>query len=351
MREVVVACLILTLANTAAADGLETPAYDREEIRFSSGRFQLVGDLVTPRAEGPHPAIIYVWGSGPTNRNAHIDNSPILKTFLARGFAVLLYDKPGSGQSTGEFDNRHLFAELASILTDAIALLEQNPAIDPGAIGLYGSSQASYVMAVALAGTRDIAFVIAWSCPMQNSIEQSAYLVRNYVLCEGGSTEEAGAAERAYLRRGKARTYPEYRAAAEVLEGIPAIRDGLGWAGVEPEEQFTPADTASESFLDPGKTVASLRIPVLALFAENDRQIDAVQGAAAYRRLFADAGQELSTVVVVPGADHNMNLSPRGCMQDQKDGYRAVGGKTLSPVFLETVTEWLGRLKVFLERP
>jgi pimeloyl-ACP methyl ester carboxylesterase len=205
-------------------------------------------------------------------------------------------------------------------------------------------------MSVALAQTRDVAFVIAWSCPMENSIEQSAYLVRNYVLCDGGSEEEARAAEHAYVQRACARTYAEYRAAAEVLEGIPAIHDGLGWAGVEPEEEFTPPDSTSESFLDPSTTVASLEIPIIALFAENDRQVDPIQGAEAYRRLLVDGGHALSTVTIIRGADHNMNLSPRGCMQDQKDGYRSVGGKTLSPVFQEAVAEWLGRLKTHVEQ-
>jgi pimeloyl-ACP methyl ester carboxylesterase len=268
-----------------------------------------------------------------------------LKTFLEQGFAVFLYDKPGSGLSTGDFNRGRLFEERAAILIDAIGFLRQHKAIDPQAIGLYGSSQASYVMAVSLAQTRDVAFMIAWSCPMESSIEQSAYLVWNYVLCDGGSAEEADAAEEAFLRRGRARTYSDYLAAAEYLEAVPAIRDELGWAGVASEEHFTPADTTSEYFLDPSAMVGSLEIPILALFAENDRQIDPVQGAAAYRRILARADQKLSSVVVVPGADHNMNLSPRGCIQDQRDGYRAVGGATLSPVFLETVAEWLARLR------
>jgi pimeloyl-ACP methyl ester carboxylesterase len=327
------------------------PGHDREGIRFSSGRFELVGDLLMPRGARPCPVIIYVWGSGPTNRKAHIDRSPILKTFLANGFAVLLYDKPGSGSSTGEFQRGKLFEELAAILIDAIGFLKQHDAVDPDAIGLYGSSQASYVMAAALARTKDVAFMIAWSCPMQSSIEQSAYLVRNYVLCDGRSREEAAAAEDAYLRRGRAQSYAEYLAAAKVLEGIPAIRDSLGWAGIVSEDDFEPADTTSESFFDPSVAVASLGIPILAIFAENDKQIDPVQGAAAYRRLQAEIKQELSSVVMIPGADHNMNLSPRGCMQDQQHGYRSLGGATLSPVFLETVTEWLPRLAAHLGRP
>ena len=126
--------LLLTLTGTAAATSAEAPPYDREEIRFSSGRFGLVGDLLTPPDGRPHPAIVYVWGAGPTNRKAHIESSPILQAFLAGGFAVLLYDKPGSGQSTGALDNRHLFADLASILIDAIGVLKQHRAIDPAAI-------------------------------------------------------------------------------------------------------------------------------------------------------------------------------------------------------------------------
>jgi pimeloyl-ACP methyl ester carboxylesterase len=344
---VVLLLMILAVASVAAADA---PECDREEIHFSSGHFELAGDLLAPRDGQPHPVVVYVWGSGPTNRNAHIERSQVLRMFLESGFSVFLYDKPGSGSSTGEFTPGHLFEERAAILLDAVAMLKKRDAVDSRAIGLYGSSQASYVMAVALAQTSDVDFVIAWSCPMESSIEQSAYLVRNYVLCEGGSKEQARAAEESYLKRARARTYPEYRAAAEVLEGIPAIRDGLGWAGVESEEQFTAADTTSEDFLDPSHTIASLKIPILALFAENDRQIDPVQGAAAYRRLVAASGQTLSSVVVIPGADHNMNLSPRGCMQDQRDHYRNVGGATLSPVFLETVKGWLGRLNEYLGR-
>jgi pimeloyl-ACP methyl ester carboxylesterase len=292
-----------------------------------------------------------VWGGGPTNRKVHIERSQVLRIFLDAGFAVLLYDKPGSGGSTGELDSRRLFAERAAILIDAVDLLKRRDAVRPDGIGLYGSSQASYVMAIALRRAADVAFMIAWSCPMESSIEQSAYLVRNYLLCEGLSAGAADAAESAFLQRGRARSYTEYREAAVYLDSIPAVRDGLGWAGVVAEEHFAPADTTSETFFDPSEPLASAKIPVLALYAENDRQIDPVQGAAAWRRLLAQAGGEPRSITVVPGADHNMILSPTGCMQDQRNGYRSIGGATVSPVFLETVAEWLDELRASLGGP
>ncbi|HEX6790442.1 MAG TPA: alpha/beta fold hydrolase [Candidatus Krumholzibacteria bacterium] len=342
MRLLLAGC-VLAIAVSA---GAQTPPanFDRDPVRFTSGRFELSGDLLAPREGAAHPVIVYVWGAGPSNRQRHIERSPMLRAFLEHGYAVFLYDKPGSGESTGEIDGRHQFDELASILIDAIDVLKARDDIDASAIGLYGSSQASYVMASALARTTNVAFVIAWSCPMQNSIEQGAYLVRNYVLCDGGSPATADSAGAAYRERALARMYTDYREAALVLDSIPAIRDGLGWAGVREQSDFTPADSTSESFFDPSHTWAAQKIPILALYAENDRQIDPLQGAGSFRRIFARNADPLSTVVVIPGADHNMNLSPRGCMQDQRDDYRSIGGKTPSPRFIDAIGAWLDRL-------
>jgi pimeloyl-ACP methyl ester carboxylesterase len=341
---------ILPLLSSALLAGAQAPSdiFDREPVRFRSGRFQLVGDLLKPRGEPPHPAIVYVFGSGPTNRQRHIERSPVLRVFLERGFAVLLYDKPGSGESTGEFSPGRLFEERASILIDAIGFLGQHAAVRADAIGLYGSSQASYVLAVALNRSDDISFLIAWSCPMQSSIEQSAYLVRNYVLCETDSTQLADLAQAAFLRRRRARSYADYREAATLLDGIASIRDGLGWAGIAAEEEFSPIDPGSEDLLDPSEQLDSLSIPTLALFAEYDRQIDPVQGADAFRRLLGRSGQRLSKVEWIDGADHNMNLSPRGCMQDQRDGYRSLGGATIAPQFLASIDAWLRELSLQL---
>lgn len=335
------ACLALPLA----AVGQEPAGFQREAIHFTSGRFELAGDLIMPPGAGPHPVIVYVWGAGPSNREAHIANSPVLRTFLEHGFAVLLYDKPESGGSTGEVDGSRLFAEHAAILLDAVALLKRHAAIDTSAIGLYGSSQASYIMATAFPQTLDLAFVIAWSCPMESSLEQGAYLVGHYVRCAGEPEAAAVAAELAYRQRGSARNYAEYRAAAQLLEDTPAIRDGLGWAGVLAESDFAPADSSAEAFFDPGPAFLALRAPLLALYAENDRQIDPLQGANVMRRRPAAANDSLSAVVIVPGADHNMIVSPRGCMQDQREGYRAIGGRTLSPVFVDAIAAWLDRLQ------
>jgi hypothetical protein len=59
-----------------------------------------------------------------------------MKTFLDIGIACLIYDKPGYGESTGEFTRGNLFDERASILLAAVAALRNHPAVSPTRIGL-----------------------------------------------------------------------------------------------------------------------------------------------------------------------------------------------------------------------
>jgi len=40
-------CFLPGMANAALADAPDNPPYDREEVRFTSGRFALVGTLLT----------------------------------------------------------------------------------------------------------------------------------------------------------------------------------------------------------------------------------------------------------------------------------------------------------------
>jgi hypothetical protein len=83
--------------------------YSREEIRFDSGRFKIVGDLHIPNPEKRQPAIIIVHGDGPAGRSPSRTPNRIINSFLDIGFACLIYDKPGYGESTGAFTPGKLF--------------------------------------------------------------------------------------------------------------------------------------------------------------------------------------------------------------------------------------------------
>ncbi len=324
---------------TFAGSQTGSTTYTRNEIRFDSAHFRIVGDLHIPDPKMRQPAIIFVHGDGPAGRSLSRVPNKIMRVFLDAGFACLIYDKPGYGESTGAFTRGMLFEERASILLDAVASLKNHPAVDPKWIGLWGISQAGYVMPRALSRTSDIGFMIAVSCPGVDSVEQSAYLVERQILCDGYSAEEAKKAGRYYRQRARARTYREYFEAAEFLDRNPVV-SAMKWGGIKTKERFTPSPPSDQIFFDPITLVEKVKIPVLAIFGENDTQVDPFQGAKAYEQALKKTANPFTRVVMFPDADHGILLSKSGCMKDR------LGSRGYAPGYLELMRKWLENLSV-----
>ena len=96
-----------------------------------------------------------------------------MESMLKAGFATFAWDKPGTDESTGTLREPNLRHKRARILLDAIELMKARPDIDPTKIGVWGDSQAGYVIPIALTQTNDIAFVICVSCPGESGHDQT----------------------------------------------------------------------------------------------------------------------------------------------------------------------------------
>ncbi len=319
--------------------------YSREEIRFDSGHFKIVGDLHIPNPEKKQPAIVFVHGDGPARRRPSREPNQIMSHFLNIGFACFYYDKPGYGESTGIFTNGKLFKERAAILVDAVNAIKKHPSIDPKLIGLWGISQAGWVMPKAIANSDDIAFMIAVSCAGTDGIEQSAYLVEQQILCEGYSEAEAKKARQYYRQRAHAKTYQEYLEAAEFLNQNPVVTTFLNWGKVLPKDQFTPRSSSNEGFFNPMALIEKMTIPVLAIFGEKDTQVDPFQAADAYEKALKKAGNPLNKVKLLSEADHSIILSETGCMKEQRKRWRSSSSHIFAPGFIELMQNWLMALK------
>ncbi|MBD3335601.1 MAG: alpha/beta fold hydrolase [Candidatus Eisenbacteria bacterium] len=82
---------------TAERRRRETEGYRELELQFDSGGLTLTGSLTLPQDEGPFPAVLFLAGSGPMDRDATMGpNAPLrsLAHELARrGFASYRFDK------------------------------------------------------------------------------------------------------------------------------------------------------------------------------------------------------------------------------------------------------------------
>ncbi len=302
-----------------------------EEIRFRSGKFRLVGDLRMPEGEGPHPAIIMVHGSGSATRNGSVPFPPLIEIFLRNGYAVFSWDKPGSGESTGEFSDE--LTQRAEILVDGVEVLTEYPSIDPDRIGLWGISQAGWVMPLAIEGSENVTFMIVVGGGGEDSIEQMAYQIGQKVACDGGSAEQVVLVERYWSQRAKATSYDEYRQAVEVLWGIPDVEEYTGLE-ISEEQDWKPWSRDWDAFIDPMEVIENTTIPMLVFFGELDKNVDPVQGAEAYEAALQIAGNQDYRIVVIHGVAHTLTPAKTGCLTE-------TWGTSYAPEFLETMETWL----------
>lgn len=68
-----------------------TSGYDASEVRFSHQDAELAGLLLTPSGQGPHPAVAFLHGSGPVDRDGPGYLPPIREHFARHGIAALCY--------------------------------------------------------------------------------------------------------------------------------------------------------------------------------------------------------------------------------------------------------------------
>ena len=312
-----------------------------DEVAFRSGEYLLVGDLRLPPEGGPHPAVIMVHGDGPATRHGSVPFEPLIEIFLRNGFAVFSWDKPGSGESTGELNN--WLAERSSNLVDGIRTLAEHPAIESTQIGLWGVGQAGWVMPRALEQTDDVAFMIVVSGGAEDVIEQGAYQLGQRVLCAGGTAEQAALAEEQRSRAQKAATYAEYRRAMETLLGIPDVEAQIESEIVD-EEEWKPFPRDWDALWDPMDVVERTTIPVIAFFGGLDMNTDPMQGTEAYRAALQEAGNPNSQVVLIPRVAHLLRPAETGCEDLLGTGPR---NQEYAPEYLISLEDWLRHLRLW----
>lgn len=111
------------------------------------GGVTLAGTLTVPAGPGPHPAVAFVGGFGPTNRDGEFGDRgdgayrDIALRLARRGVLVLRYDKRGIGASGGPalswLDARPLARDAAAAVRTLVSL----PGINTRRVALVGHSQ------------------------------------------------------------------------------------------------------------------------------------------------------------------------------------------------------------------
>jgi dipeptidyl aminopeptidase/acylaminoacyl peptidase len=318
-----------------------------EEIRFRSSRFDIVGNLYLPSVnkEKKHPLVIWVSGSGPSVRTVQTNQGKaLINCFLESGIAYFRIDKPGSGDSKGTLSDDSLFSELSDIAADAAAILKKHPSINSEMIGLFGSSQAGYIMPLVTLKTNGIAFIVGSSCPGENSIEQWNYLIEKQMLCDGLSPDLAAKNVEMFSVLRTTTDHRKFLEAINYFEKNPMVIKSVKYDStfVNKAREWWPREIneKDESHFNPISIIEKTKIPVFMVYGEYDTQIDSRQAYDSYSAALKKAGNPFYRIEMLPGVDHNMSITNTGCLKEIEALNKA---KTYeySPRYFELIRSWI----------
>lgn len=307
-----------------------------EERLFQNGDVQLSGSLYLPKGPGPFPTIIALHSASSATRDLPLYRH--LKDLLpALGYAVFIYDRRGSGKSTGKRTGTD-FNTLADDGVAALRMLAADKRIDAHGIGFWGLSQGGWLSVLAASRSPLTAFAISVSAPLTTPDVQMNFAVSNILRVRGFSDEEISAAIRTRtavddFMRGK--------------QDRPTVEKQLADAASKPWFQYSyispmladPAKSqwAKEIALDPVTTLNQIRCPILVLYGADDPWVPAKRSAELLKRM-ASRKTNL-TYAVIAGANHEMatTVSPK----DELDPANGTAFSPDAPAYFGILARWL----------
>lgn len=309
------------------ARSLRSVVLSREPFDVMNGAVKLVGEIERRRDGAPKGTVVVVHGSNDAPRSSYYPWSDYL---AARGWAVAVYDKRGSGASTGDwaaggFDE--LAQDLRAVAAHARGRLPGKP------LGLLGISQAGWVMPLA-ARDGGFDFIVSLMGPAVTPAEQTMETVAGQLGGYGFTRAETRAAL-AYYRLDLDVTEGKRPWSAIDAAYKTALASGAQWIVAEPEA----ADSAARGFLhriarfDPAPYWAKVHVPVLAMFGAKDAIVPVKPNAALLARQLK--ANRAAKVVTLASANHVGMIAKTGTFAEYPTLERYDGA------YFKTFGDWL----------
>lgn len=279
-RAIIFLLALLTTLSLTEVCAKEKSKVEERRVTIAAGDVLLGASLYRPgNAKGDLPAIVTAHGSAPSTREGV---GFYTHRALEMGFAVLSFDKRGTGESTGAYEpftvaeSARVFQDLAMDVVWSARWLAEQDGIDETRIGLFGGSQAGWIMPLAASLEPAVSFIIIGEGNPVTAGEEAIH--GHYLVAQTGS--EAGA-ESAIVAQADA-----------ILEAY----DG-------------------DHGFDPAPALEALDIPVLWIFGLRDSVIPVIPSLTRLETLIK-SGKTNHEVHVFAFGDHSFNNTATGGRYD-----------------------------------
>lgn len=330
-RPATVALLAVAVAIAAVAVRLEFLSFAHEDIVFTNWGVTLAGTLYRPRVAGPHPAVVIVHGSGPERRREY---AYYAKRLARAGMASLVYDKRGTGASTGALYAAD-YQDYARDVAAAVRALRARADIRAERIGLVGFSEAEWTAPLAALEVGGIAAIaIVGASGVSPAAQVNAEIAIR--LRERGYPDTIVA--EALDLNNRVFAYERTGQGADALQAALKAAAAQRWfrdAGDIPDALYPMADYAwwrSVMDFDPSPVWARVTAPVLLLKGGRDPQSPADVARREITAALARGGNHRGEFVLVPDGDHQLLTWPLG---------RGVPPPLFAGPYPDTLVSWM----------
>ena len=310
-----------------------------QDVSFSNGDARLAGTLYLP-ALGDHlPAVVVLQGADVPTREYALYRH-LSEGLPAIGIAVLIYDRRGSGASSGTLNG----ASYEVLADDAIAgakAIGRNPRIDPNRVGFWGLSQGGWLAVLAAGRDRNAAFAVSVSAPLVTASRQMYFAVADELRVNGYSAQDIDAATKTrdawegYLRGTRSRE--DAVRALTAVENKPWFH--LTFMPKAKELAATPKESTWRLQMDddPMRAVGQVSAPLLLIYGGRDPWIPVGTTIALLRE--RSKNQRNLEYKVIANASHEMSLGKSETMAFDKQTLLASAPD--APAYFLVLASWL----------
>ena len=150
---------------------MECAVVSREDFWLDSDGIPLSTSLFVPPGSGSHPGLVICHGmpAGPqpdagasaTSSEGGLDYPALAEWCAWEGFAVVIFNFRGTGQSGGNFHHLGWAHDLDAV----VSWLRERPMVDPARVVLLGSSLGAAVAIFVAAQRQDVAGLVSFASP------------------------------------------------------------------------------------------------------------------------------------------------------------------------------------------
>lgn len=332
--------------------------FGQEEMKSDTLSFvfegkKLSGILDIPVEQEPSSIIIIIQGSGKTNISENRYYQDLRSHFVKIGLACFIWDKAGCGKSEGQFDYDQTVQNSAK---EAIATIEELKHRNiPGSnkIGLWGISCAGWICPLVIKDYPSIAFWISVSGT--DDKENFPYFMESNLRIAGKSESQVKLLVGEWYRGSEVfrsgGSFEEYLKATQDLQSDSFCISNFGYGHKPTPEEYTKNQKKfiNEHHLFDEQTglmiyvpnfreiLNTIKCPVLAIFGENDRNVDWRKTANLYKESIGGNINADLTIKVLQNCNHSILKCKTGGINEdlQEWNWQPCDG------YYETMLTWL----------